>query len=131
MIIFQKTSGNFNNYLDGLRFGRVHFLQFRKYDRAPRAQEVWRDGPDLLMPLNENRVELTAKRLIACRDCHAIANVSMNNSNINLICPGCYKLLGGWATSSEAVADIDAFVANSLVKKNSTVTEQHITKQTA
>jgi hypothetical protein len=64
------------------------------------------------MPLKENLLELTAKRLIACRECHAIADVSMNNSRIELICPHCYKSLGGWATTSEAVADIDAFFAN-------------------
>ena len=85
----------------------------------------------LFMPLIENRVELTPKKLIACRECHAIANVSINNSHINLICLRCYKSLGDWATTSEAVADIDAFVANSLAKKNSTDTEQYITKQTA
>jgi len=37
------------------------------------------------MPLNEHRVELTAKRLIACRECHAIADVSMTNSHIKLV----------------------------------------------
>ena len=64
------------------------------------------------MPLKENLLELTAKRLIACRECHAIADVSMNNSHIKLIRPRCFKSLGGWATTPEAVADIAAFVAN-------------------
>lgn len=65
------------------------------------------------MPLNENLVELTSKRLIACRDCGTTADVSVNNSHVKLICPHCHNTLGSWATTSEAVADLAAFVANS------------------
>ena len=43
------------------------------------------------MPLNEHLVELTAKSLIACRDWRAIADVSMNNSHVKLICPSIIK----------------------------------------
>ena len=65
------------------------------------------------MPLNEHLVELTAKSLIACRECRAIADVSMSNSHVKLICPNCHGTLGSWATTSEAAADITAFVADS------------------
>jgi uncharacterized paraquat-inducible protein A len=68
---------------------------------------------DLLMPVNEHLVELTAKSLIACRDCRAIADVSMNNSHVKLICPNCHGTLGSWATTSEVAADITAFVTDS------------------
>jgi len=60
------------------------------------------------MPLNEHLVDLTAKGLIECR---AIADVSIIDSHVKLICPSCYKTLGSWVTKSEAVADITAFVA--------------------
>jgi uncharacterized paraquat-inducible protein A len=64
------------------------------------------------MPLNEQLVELMAKTLIACRECRVIADISMNNSHVKLICPNCHRTLGSWATTSEAAADITAFVAN-------------------
>jgi uncharacterized paraquat-inducible protein A len=64
------------------------------------------------MPLKKHLIELTAKSLIACRECRAIADVSMIDSHVKLICPSCYETLGSWATTSEAVADITAFVAN-------------------
>ena len=67
-------------------------------------------GPSL-MPLNKNLVVLTSNRLIACRECGATADVSINNAQVKLICPGCHKTLGTWPTTSEAVADMEAFVA--------------------
>jgi hypothetical protein len=91
-------------------------LQFRStllsISQAPRALEVWQDGPDFLMSLNEHLVELTAKSLIACRECRAICDVSTNDSNVKLICPGCYKTLGDWTTISESATDITAFIEN-------------------
>ena len=64
------------------------------------------------MSLKEHVVELTAKSLIACRECRVIADISMLDSKVKLICPSCYRTLGSWATTSEAVADITTFVAN-------------------
>jgi uncharacterized paraquat-inducible protein A len=64
------------------------------------------------MPLNEHLIELTAKSLIACRECRALADVSISDSHVKLICPNCYQTLGSWATKSEAAADITAFVAH-------------------
>lgn len=64
------------------------------------------------MPLQKHLVELTAKRLIACRKCRVIADVSMDNSQLKLLCPSCHKTLGSWATASEAAADITAFIEN-------------------
>ena len=62
------------------------------------------------MPLNEHLIEVNPKRLIECGGCHAPAGISMNQSNIELICPRCCRTLGSWMTKSEAVADITEFV---------------------
>ena len=64
----------------------------------------------LLMPLQKQLIALTPKKLIACRECQVNADVSMNGSNVKLICPSCYHTLGSWATKTEALADITAFV---------------------
>lgn len=63
------------------------------------------------MPLQEHLLELAAKGLIACRECHSIADVSFNGSCVKLMCPSCHRWLGTWATTSEAAADIAAFIA--------------------
>ena len=65
------------------------------------------------MPLNEHLVDLTAQGLIACRKCHAIADVSINGSHVKLICPNCHETLGIWQTTAAARADLTAFIANS------------------
>jgi hypothetical protein len=62
------------------------------------------------MPLNQHLVELNPKRLIACRGCHVIADISIND-HVDLICPGCRQELGSWVTTSGAVDDLAAFVA--------------------
>ena len=41
----------------------------------------------LLMPLQKQLIALTPKKLIACRECQVNADVSMNGSNVKLICP--------------------------------------------
>jgi uncharacterized paraquat-inducible protein A len=64
------------------------------------------------MPLQEHLVELTTKRLIGCRECHATADVSINGSSVKLICPNCHASLGTWATTAEAAAGITAFLTN-------------------
>ena len=76
------------------------------------GQEVWQDGPDLSMPLYEHLIELSNKNLIACRECSAIADISINGSNVNLVCPNCHKSLGRWETTPAASADLTAFIAN-------------------
>jgi hypothetical protein len=69
------------------------------------------------MPLNEHLIDLTAKSLIACRECRAIADVSIIDSHVKLIWPNCHGTPGSWATKSEAVADITAFVTNGTAGK--------------
>ena len=64
------------------------------------------------MPLQQHLVALTAKGLVACRACGTIADVSMNDRTVKLICPTCHKTLGIWATCSEAGADLTAFIAS-------------------
>jgi len=63
------------------------------------------------MPLHEHLVELTAKRLIACRQCRTPADMSLGTSPVRLICPGCHQTLGSWETTTMAIADITAFVS--------------------
>jgi hypothetical protein len=63
----------------------------------------------LFMPLQKQLIALTPKKLISCRECQAIADVSMNGSNVKLMCPSCYHTLGSWETKAEALADITAF----------------------
>lgn len=84
---------------------------FRQSQRV-HSQEVLGDRSVLHMSLKKHLIELTTESLIACRECRAIADVSMNGSLVKLICPRCYQTLGIWATTSEAVADMTAFVAN-------------------
>lgn len=74
-------------------------------------QDVCLDGPAQLIRLKEYLIELTPGNLIACCNCRTIADVSVNGSRMKLICPRCYETLGSWATTSEAVADMTAFVA--------------------
>ena len=57
MIIFQKTSGNFHNYLAQFRY--VGYTPFNFASTTGLKRSGGRT--DLLMPLNENRVELTEK----------------------------------------------------------------------
>jgi len=65
----------------------------------------------LAMPLQEQLIELSAKRLIACRDCHANAQATLTDSLVTMTCPECHKALGNWETTSAALADITAFIA--------------------
>jgi hypothetical protein len=74
-------------------------------------RDVCPAGPANLIRLKEYLIELTPGNLIACRNCCTIADVSVNGSRMKLICPRCYETLGSWATTSEAVADMRAFVA--------------------
>ena len=62
------------------------------------------------MPLQKKLIALTPKKLIVCRECQTIADVSLNGSNVKLVCPRCYCTLGSWTTKTEALADITAFV---------------------
>jgi len=64
------------------------------------------------MPLKEHLIELTEKSLVACRECHVIADVSMTGSNVKMICPNCHETLGIWETSAEASADLTAYIAS-------------------
>jgi hypothetical protein len=72
--------------------------------------KVWQEKPDLLMPLHKDRIKLTDKRLIACSNCSAVANVSIESENVKLICPNCHMTLGSWETTPAASADITAFL---------------------
>jgi len=67
------------------------------------------------MPLKKDLIAVTPKSLIACRECHTVADVSVNELYVKLICPSCYQTLGSWLTESEAVADLTAFFANGKV----------------
>jgi uncharacterized paraquat-inducible protein A len=66
------------------------------------------------MPLNERLIEVTTKRLIACRECHVIADVSINGFGVRLLCPRCHETLGMWATADHAVDEITAVVTNGI-----------------
>jgi len=63
------------------------------------------------MGLQKQLIELTDKHLIACRECHANADLTLSDSQVTMICPGCRKTLGNWETTPAALADITAFVA--------------------
>jgi len=77
------------------------------------------------MPLQTELIALTPKKLIACRDCHVSADVSMNGSNVKLMCPSCYRTLRSWATKTEALADITAFC---LVVSNQPVSQSRVAR---
>jgi len=62
------------------------------------------------MPLNEDLIGVNPKRVIECGNCHTPADISINQSSVELICPGCYRMLGNWMTTSEAVAAMTEFV---------------------
>jgi len=81
------------------------------------GREVCEDVPNQNTRLKEYLIELTPENLIACCKCRTIADVSVIGSHMKLICPGCYETLGSWPTTSEAVADMTAFVANGRVSE--------------
>lgn len=83
------------------------FPKFPKAHWEPRGLT----GRTLVMPLNKHLVELSDKYLIACRECHAIGDVSMIGSRVKLICPKCHRTLGCWETVVAASADLTAFIA--------------------
>ena len=89
-----------------------HSMDTVRQSHRVHSQEVLEDQSVLLMSFKKRLIELTAESLIACRECRAIADVSMNGSLVKLICPRCYETLGSWATTSEAAADMTAFVAH-------------------
>jgi hypothetical protein len=64
-----------------------------------------------LMALNAQFVELTSLSLIACKECHTVADMTVQGSPVRLVCPGCRKTLGQWGTMSGSIADITAFIA--------------------
>jgi hypothetical protein len=73
-------------------------------------QEVGQDGTNQLIRLRKSLVEVTPENLIACCKCRTVVDVSVTGSRMKLICPRCYETLGSWATTSEAIADMTAFV---------------------
>jgi hypothetical protein len=86
----------------GDTFGKCHHIG---------SQDVSLHLPNQTLGLKEYLIELTPENLIACCKCRTIADVSVIGSRLKLICPRCYETLGSWATTSEAVADMAAFVA--------------------
>ena len=64
------------------------------------------------MPLKKHLIEVTGNSLIACRECHTIADISINHLGVRLLCPHCYVTLGIWTTPNQALDDIAAFVTN-------------------
>jgi len=64
------------------------------------------------MPLKKHLIEVTGKSLIVCRECHTIADISINHLGVRLLCPHCYSTLGIWTTPNQALGDITAFVDN-------------------
>jgi hypothetical protein len=81
--------------------------------RPVNSQEVGEDGTNQPSRLRKCLVEVTPGNLIACCKCRTIADVSVTGTRMKLICPRCYETLGSWATTSEAIADMTAFVASS------------------
>ena len=67
------------------------------------------------MPLHEQLIELSAKRLIACRECHTDANVRVIDSLVKMTCLGCHTTLGNWETTAAALADITAYKAKNTL----------------
>ena len=63
------------------------------------------------MALNAQLIELTSSSLIACKECHAVADITVQGSPFRLVCSGCGKTLGEWETISGSIADITAFIA--------------------
>jgi hypothetical protein len=64
------------------------------------------------MPIKEHLIELTDECLIACKQCHSIADITVvDHSPVRLICPYCHETLGSWATTTMAIADLTALVA--------------------
>jgi hypothetical protein len=84
---------------------------FRKC-RSVHGQEVGQDGTKQPIRLRVCLVELTPENLIACCKCRTVADVSVIGLRMKLICPRCYETLGSWATTSEAMDEITAFVAS-------------------
>ena len=64
------------------------------------------------MLLKDHLIEVNAKGLIACCECHAIADISMNASHLDLLCPSCYRKFGRWKSKSEALVELTLFIAN-------------------
>jgi uncharacterized paraquat-inducible protein A len=69
------------------------------------------------MALQEQLIELTDKHLIACRECHAKADITLTDSLVTMTCPGCHKTLGNWETTTASLTDITAFVAKGKAGK--------------
>jgi hypothetical protein len=63
------------------------------------------------MALNENLIELTAQRQIACKHCHTIADITLSHSPVLMWCPTCRQTLGSWETTPQSIAEITAFVS--------------------
>jgi len=63
------------------------------------------------MPLHEDRIKLTAKGKIACRECGAVADISITLSKVHLACPNCHAALGAWKHLETAGADVMLFLA--------------------
>jgi uncharacterized paraquat-inducible protein A len=70
----------------------------------------------LAMPLQEQLIELSAKHLIACRECHTNADVRLVDSLVTMTCPGCHTTLGNWETTPAALEDITAYMARGEAK---------------
>jgi hypothetical protein len=63
------------------------------------------------MSLYEHLAERTAKSQIACKNCHALADITFINPTVLLVCPQCLRTLGEWATTPQCIADLTAFLA--------------------
>jgi hypothetical protein len=63
------------------------------------------------MSLYEPLAERTEKSQIACKNCHALADITFYSPRVLLVCPQCRTTLGEWATTPQCIADLTAFVA--------------------
>jgi hypothetical protein len=63
------------------------------------------------MSLYEHLAERAAKSQIACKNCHAIADITLHGPSVLLVCPQCRRILGQWETSPQCIADMTTFVA--------------------
>jgi ribosomal protein S27E len=92
------------------RLNRLHsdlVATRRAGSKGPLAPSI----PSLGMPLYEHLVERTAKSQVACNNCHTLADITFNNPSVLLVCPECGRTLGEWATTTQCIADLTAFVA--------------------
>ena len=78
------------------------------------------------MPLEKHLIEVRAQTLVACRECHGIADVSMTDSPVKLICPNCYGTLGSWRQHrTRLLTSLHSSLTALLANKKNSSTAKH------